>query len=93
MKIRQIKGLVDGYGASMTLGQLLTKIQGEKIYECPKCKGKGFLTVEYNCYPTGLPDSGWVYEPAYKDVECDLCRGEGYTAKEYKPKMVQDGWE
>lgn len=24
---------------------------------------------------------------------CDLCNGEGYTEHQYKPKMIQDGWE
>ena len=93
MKINVVKNLVDKYGADVTLGQLLVKIQGKKIYECPKCRGKGYVTVEYNGYPTGLPDSGFVYSAAYKDVECDLCNGEGYTDHEMKPKMIQDGWE
>lgn len=93
MKIREIKELIDKYSTDITLGQLLTKIQGNKIYECPKCKGRGFITIEYNGYPTGLPDSGYVYEAAYKDKKCNLCKGEGYTDHEYKPRMVQDGWE
>ena len=29
----------------------------------------------------------------YYDVQCDLCNGEGYTEHEYKPRMIQDGWE
>lgn len=85
MKIREVKGLVDKYGADTTLGEMLAKVQGNKIYVCPKCNGSGFTTVEYNCYPTNLPDSGFVYKPAYKDVECDLCKGDGYTDHEYKP--------
>lgn len=93
MKINEAKGLVDRYGANVTLEQLLTKIQGDKIYECPKCKGNGFITIEYNGYPTNLPDSGFVYEAAYKNEECDLCKGEGYIEHKMKPKMVQVGWE
>ena len=93
MFIKDIKALVDTYGTNATLGEILKKVQGNKIYKCPKCNGQGFITVEYNGYPSGFPDSGWVYEAAYKDVECDLCEGEGYTAHEYKPRMVQDGWE
>jgi len=93
MTINEVKGLVDRYGADMTLGQVLIKVQGNKIYKCPKCEGKGFITIKYNSYPKGLPDSGWVYEPAYRDVECNLCNGEGYTDHEYKPRMVQDGWK
>ena len=93
MKIKDVKELVDAYGPDLTLGEMLKKIQGNKIHKCPKCNGQGFIRVEYNGYPRGLPDSGWVYEAAYKNVECDLCKGEGYTDREYKPKMVQAGWE
>ena len=37
----------------------------------------------------------WECRDRYEEtkVTCDLCNGEGYTEKEYKPKMVQDGWE
>lgn len=58
--------------------------------ECERC---GKVSVRYNAYPSGLPDSGWVEDWKYKDIECDLCHGEGYTEHEYKPRMVQDGWE
>lgn len=93
MTIGAIKDLISTYGANATLEEVLVKVQGNKIYKCPKCNGRGYETVEYNKYPSGLPDSGWVYDPGYKNVTCDLCKGEGYTAHEYKPKMVQDGWE
>ncbi len=93
MFIKDIKILIDTYGTNTTLGEVLKKIQGNKIYKCPNCHGQGFKTVEYNSYPNGLPDSGWVYEAAYKNVECDLCKGEGYTDHEYKPRMIQDGWK
>jgi DNA topoisomerase-1 len=61
--------------------------------KCPKCDGRGYIKCKYNGYPSGLPDSGWVYEEAFKDVKCDVCNGVGYTEKPMKPKMVQDGWE
>lgn len=93
MRICEIKGLVDRYGANTTLGKILTEIQGNKVHKCPKCNGLGYTEHEYNSYPEGFPDSGWVYQPAYKSVECDLCKGEGYTEHEYKPKMIQCGWE
>lgn len=64
-----------------------------KPFKCAKCHGKGTVSVKYNAYPTGLPDSGWVDDWQYKDVQCDLCKGVGWTEKEYKPKMVQEGWE
>ena len=60
---------------------------------CPKCKGRGYVSKRYNAYPSGLPDSGWVDDWKKTDVECDLCKGHGWTEKEWKPKMVQDGWE
>lgn len=94
MKIREVKELVDRYGSCVTLGQLLTKIQGNKLYECPKCKGNGFITIEYNGIPSWMDRSGgFDYKAAYKDEKCDLCGGEGYTDHEYKPRMVQEGWE
>lgn len=93
MKINEVKGLIDQYGEQATLGEILKKVQGNKIFKCPKCRGKGYVIVEYNCYPRGLPDSGFVYKPGYKNKKCNLCNGEGYTSHEYKPKMIQDGWE
>lgn len=93
MKINEVKGLIEQYGEKATLGEILRKVQGNKIFKCPKCDGIGYVTVEYNCYPSGLPDSGWVYQPGYKNKKCNLCKGEGYTSHEYKPKMIQDGWE
>lgn len=93
MRISEIKGLIDRYGFNTTLGEILNDIQGDKIYECPKCHGRGQITIKYNCYPNNLPDSGFAYEAGYKDIMCDLCNGEGYTAIKYKPRMVQDGWE
>lgn len=85
--------LAEKYGRNTTLGDLVRKIQGNKIYRCPKCNGSGKVNVRYNAYPSGLPDSGWVEDWKYKDIECDLCHGEGYTEHEYKPRMIQDGWE
>ena len=93
MKIHEAVTLVTTYGPDITLGELLKQIQGRKVHKCPKCNGTGEITEEYNGYPSGLPDSGWVYEPAYRTVTCDLCKGEGYTGKLMKPRMIQDGWE
>lgn len=93
MKINEVKNLIFTYGADITLGELLERVQGIRTHKCPKCDGKGKLQHKYNAYPSGLPDSGWVEEWKYKTVDCDLCNGEGYTVKEYVPKMIQDGWE
>ena len=34
-----------------------------------------------------------TYIEGHKDVKCDLCNAEGFTEKQYKPRMIQDGWE
>ena len=81
------------YGKDTTLGELVKKIQGNKIYKCPKCGGSGYISKRYNAYPSGLPDGGWVEVWKWKEIDCDLCKGEGYTEHEYKPRIVQDGWE
>lgn len=95
LKIKDVKELVDKYGKDKTLAEVLELVQGDRKYECPKCHGKGYTTVEYNKYPRNLPDSGWVYEPGYKDEQCDLCNGQGYTRDKYQPKVkvINDGWE
>lgn len=93
MKINEIIGLCETYGENTTLGDLRKIIQGRKKYICPKCNGTGSIMEEYNGYPSGLPDSGFAYLPAYREEVCDLCKGEGYTGKLIKPHMIQDGWE
>ena len=89
----EIVDLIKIFGEDATLKQVLLTISDGRKYKCPKCEGKGKITVEYNGYPKGLPDSGFVYEAAFKDIECDICKGEGYTREEYKPKYIQDGFE
>ena len=79
--------LAERYGGNTTLGDLVRKIQGNKIYKCPKCNGIGKINRQI------YSGTGWDYEPKCKKVTCDLCHGEGYTEHEYKPRMVQDGWE
>lgn len=96
MKIFEVLGLCQTYGNNTTLGDLARKIQGNKIYKCPKCNGAGkietFDTAKDHSMDMGfIPPKGW--KRPTKIVECDLCDGEGYTAHEYKPKMQQIGWE
>lgn len=93
IKTCEIIDLIKIFGADTTLKQVLLIVSGGRKYKCPKCNGKGKITIEYNGYPKGLPDSGFVYEAAFKDIECDICKGEGYTREEYKPKYIQDGFE
>lgn len=91
-KISVVEDLIKKYGEDMTLGECLKKFRGDKLFECPKCHGKGGYVVTYNAYPSGLPDSGWVYEEGKKTVSCDLCHGKGYTDVKYVPKMKFDGY-
>lgn len=93
MKVNTAINLMNRYGKDTTLGELVKKIQGNKIYKCPKCGGRGYISKRYNAYPPYLPDSGWVEDWKWKEIDCDLCKGEGYTEHEYKPRIVQDGWE
>lgn len=88
IKINDVISLCEIYGSNTTLGDLARKIKGNKVYKCPKCNGIGYTTVKNNNY-------SWRTSPSnmYKDVICDLCGGDGYTEHEYKPKMIQNGWE
>ena len=92
VKIHELIKLAKRYGYNTRLWRVIEQVMEEKPYECPKCNGEGTLEVTYNAYPSGLPDSGWVYEPKTKVVECDLCNSEGYTSVEYSPNMIQQGY-
>lgn len=85
MKIIKIKKLLNTYG-DISLQELLWKVQGNYIYEYPKCEGEGQIMHTYNKYPPGLPDSGFVYEKGIKYVDCELCNSRGFTNRQYKPK-------
>ena len=86
--INILDNLIYMFGRQCTLAEAQSKykLKKESEYVCPKCKGNGYLVKEYNSYPSGLPDSGWVYKPGYDYSECDLCHGNGYTDKKYVPK-------
>lgn len=89
MKINDVKALIADYGENATLKDVLKNVQGNRKYQCPKCSGSGKITIRRNVAEY------WECCDRYVDcsVVCDLCNGEGYTEHEYKPKMVQDGWE
>ena len=89
MKICDAVRLCKTYGEDTTLAELQKEIQGNKIHRCPKCYGEGIVIKMIN------RAQYWECRDRYEEtkVTCDLCNGEGYTEKEYKPKMVQDGWE
>lgn len=93
LKMHEIKKMIDLYGEDKTLGEMLSDYNLN--FTCPKCNGIGtFKKRVVTPYPSGLPDSGYVPPRiTFEPIDCDLCCGQGYTKKEYKPKMVQDGWE
>ena len=84
-----VEELMTEYGCDITLGELFLKLTQGKGYKCPKCNGKGFVTITYNdaYFPNIL------YDSAHKDIECDLCKGTGFTEKPMRSKMIQGGWE
>lgn len=86
LKIKDLERLYSRYG-NIRIEEIISKEKGSCIYECPKCKGEGTIRTTYNAYPTGLPDSGFVYQEGVKYVDCDLCNCKGYTSHEYKPKI------
>lgn len=86
-----LEELMEDYGCDITLGELIRKFSKEKGYKCPKCEGKGLITIKSLYYPKYEYDFG--YRTEHKDIECDLCKGTGFTDKPMKPRMVQDGWE
>lgn len=88
-----IQKYIEEFGEEKTIGEVFAALTKYVPYKCPKCNGRGYVEVEYNGYPSGLPDSGFVYEAAFKDIECDLCEGRGYMEVKMKPKYVQNGWE
>jgi hypothetical protein len=89
----KLSELINKYGANATLEYVFERNQGPNKHKCPKCNGRGYIKCTYNAYPSGLPDSGWVYEEAFKDVKCDVCDGIGYTKEEMIPNYVQEGWK
>ena len=93
--VQAVEEITGMFGEDTRLGDVKNLLLGKKKHRCPKCHGKGYTEKEYNSYPTGLPDSGFVYEPAWKKITCDLCGGEGWLEKEMKPKYkkVLDGYE
>lgn len=89
MKIHEAVSLMKDYGENTTLCDLVKKVQGKIIHKCPKCGGSGRITKRKNTAQYWEFCDNWEYY----DVQCDLCNGEGYTEHQYKPKMIQDGWE
>lgn len=89
MKIYEAISLMKDYGENATLGEVVKKIQGKKIHKCPKCGGTGKVTKRRNKAQYWECCDNWV---EYEEI-CSLCNGEGYTEHEYKPRMIQDGWE
>ena len=91
-EVYNINTYISRYG-NISLSRLKEILLDGRKYLCPKCKGRGYVKTEYNGYPSGLPDSMFVYEAAYKDIKCDLCNGMGYTYKKMIPNFIQQGWK
>lgn len=91
-RLNNVKELYEEYG-DKPLSEIIQELKGDNKFECPECKGLGYVSIEYNAYPSGLPDSGFVYKPGYKHRKCNLCNGLGYTEYEFEPHYVQDGWQ
>ena len=89
MKVREAIALMKEYGAKTTLEEVVKIVQGNRIHKCPKCGGTGTVTKRKNTAQYWECCENWKYY----ETTCDLCNGEGYTEHEYKPKMIQDGWE
>lgn len=89
MKVREAIALMKHYGSKTTLEEVVRIVQGNRIYKCPKCGGTGTLTKRKNTAQYWECCDNWKYY----ETTCDLCNGEGYTEREYKPKMIQGGWE
>lgn len=89
----KLSELMNKYGANATLEYVFEHSQGPYKYKCQKCNGRGYIKCKYNAYPKGFPDSGFVYQEAFKDEKCDVCDGIGYTKEEMIPNYVQDGWK
>ncbi|WP_310876927.1 hypothetical protein [Priestia megaterium] len=80
MKIRDLEKLMDQYGDS-TLGDIIASKKGNRIHECPKCKGEGENRV---CV---VPGEYGYRDPIYSTKDCDVCNGVGYTERLLKPKI------
>lgn len=92
-EINIVKRLIEEYGGrDTTVGTILDYLLNITPYKCPSCDGLGKTKETYNAYPSGLPDSGFVYQEGVRYHICELCNGIGYTQKKYVPKMI-DGWK
>ena len=85
-EIKSIEFLLRKFGPERTVGEIYSGFRNIYKYQCPKCEGTGkdFKKIS--------GELGYEQD-RYVEIECDLCKGIGYTKEEYKPKMVQDGWE
>ena len=81
--------LIGKYGPSCTLSEIHNILKQDRPHKCPRCNTSG--QIEYNAYPSGLPDSGSVYKAGYK--ECSVCEGFGYTKVAMKPISKIVGYE
>lgn len=75
-----LKEAIQIYGPNTTLKQAFESLVSG-MYECPECKGKGYIEKE-----TRVPMSGPFLEYTTKREVCKTCQGLGYTREEYVAK-------
>lgn len=85
IKIIDLENLIDEYG-DKNIGSIIETMKGNKKYKCPDCKGTG---TKKSVFRQGM--LGW--DTIYDYKKCELCNGFGYTEYQFKPKLIQDGWE
>lgn len=88
MKIIDIEILINRYGKNATLKEVLRAEQGDYIYVCPKCAGRGIVKEKY------FTGEGYNQEEKIREIKCSLCNGIGYTKEKYvkKYKKVFDDY-
>ena len=66
--VQAVEEITGMFGEDTRLGDVKNLLLGKKKHRCPKCHGNGYTEEVYNSYPTGLPDSGFVYKPAWRKL-------------------------
>ena len=57
-KLNNLKDLYEEYGDKPTIWNytIIQDLKGNNKFECPECKGFGYISIRYTAYPSGLPD-------------------------------------
>ena len=76
MKIHEVIRLRNIYGGKRTLDDLVKLIQGNKIYECPKCGNDSFETDQFQATGGTVAKVLDIQNKKFTAVSCKKC---GYT--------------